>query len=59
MLCEYAKRTQKQQPHQVLILVLMEDALRGRQGERQGNGRSPVLILVLMEDALRDCLPNH
>ena len=36
----------------VLILVLMEDALRGRRDPQQRHPRT-VLILVLMEDALR------
>ena len=35
-----------------LILVLMEDALRGNQALHQRK-KSTVLILVLMEDALR------
>ncbi len=38
----------------VLILVLMEDALRGEEIRRRINGYLGVLILVLMEDALRD-----
>ena len=36
----------------VLILVLMEDALRATRNERKRT-RQAVLILVLMEDALR------
>ena len=36
----------------VLILVLMEDTLRG-QGDRHNNNGGGVLILVLMEDTLR------
>ena len=41
-------------PQGVLILVLMEDALRGEEIRRRINGYLGVLILVLMEDALRD-----
>ena len=37
----------------VLILVLMEDALRVRDGNYNMAGLVLVLILVLMEDALR------
>ena len=40
----------------VLILVLMEDALRVR-GKRQRHRELDVLILVLMEDALRALHP--
>ena len=40
-------------PLQVLILVLMEDALRGRALPRLPRIQAGVLILVLMEDALR------
>ena len=39
----------------VLILVLMEDALRADTGEVFSNRFIIVLILVLMEDALRVC----
>ena len=38
----------------VLILVLMEDALRALSEKPYGGDFTKVLILVLMEDALRD-----
>ena len=37
----------------VLILVLMEDALRGEKTSSASTRETEVLILVLMEDALR------
>ena len=44
-------------PEEVLILVLMEDALRGTLDSRSADF-VPVLILVLMEDALRAVLAH-
>ena len=53
MLCELRQfRLQRLRSTYVLILVLMEDALRGRRDPQQRHPRT-VLILVLMEDALR------
>ena len=43
----------REQPHQVLILVLMEDALRAVDRTPERMEQLDVLILVLMEDALR------
>ena len=52
MLCETLEHALKEVPNLVLILVLMEYALRVLgQGHRYGDLR--VLILVLMEYALR------
>ena len=42
----------------VLILVLMEDALRGHSLLRDRSGLCLVLILVLMENALRVSRPR-
>ena len=53
MLCEDGNLTQISKLTEVLILVLMEDALRVFHGIRR-NEVLHVLILVLMEDALRD-----
>ena len=52
MLCEDGNLTQISKLTEVLILVLMEDALRVFHGIRR-NEVLHVLILVLMEDALR------
>ena len=54
MLCEFLKKSSIQLfTASVLILVLMEDALRDKQLQWSCNCES-VLILVLMEDALRE-----
>ena len=39
---------------EVLILVVMEDALRAKKKRNGNDKKSDVLILVVMEDALRD-----
>ena len=52
MLCEWLTRKGIDEQEWVLILVLMEDALRVGHNDRLQRG-SIVLILVLMEDALR------
>ena len=54
MLCEWIKfQLQVGYIIDVLILVLMEDALRVQRGSNLYDERGNVLILVLMEDALR------
>ena len=59
---EYALRVQQHLQHPrlqiVLILVLMEDALRETRNLKFHNTYSVVLILVLMEDTLRDSSIN-
>ncbi len=52
MLCEIFLHVQKRRNQRVLILVLMEYALRGIHYE-SNKGHFSVLILVLMEYALR------
>ncbi len=54
MLCEPSWLTRRGISPEVLILVLMEDALRESQISEQVSALF-VLILVLMEDALRVC----
>ena len=54
MLCEGHQRSRYVSLIGVLILVLMEDALRGNESVARVGCHS-VLILVLMEDALREC----
>ena len=54
MLCEQGGSDESPRTAQVLILVLMEDALRGTQFWRVARYCYGVLILVLMEDALRE-----
>ena len=53
MLCEWAQEITSRLSGGVLILVLMEDALRELY-EYWMDCELPVLILVLMEDALRE-----
>ena len=58
MLCEFIVDDKEVFLPPVLILVLMEDALRVlRQSLKAGNCK--VSILVLMEDALREPLSRH
>ena len=52
MLCEWLENAGIVSKEEVLILVLMEDALRVYI-EKHGGSSLEVLILVLMEDALR------
>ncbi len=52
MLCENLQPNGRQRDKTVLILVLMEDALRDHD-RPLASPQSQVLILVLMEDALR------
>ena len=54
MLCEYADHFQLNRLSEVLILVLMEYALRDNTTHERSLKRQSVLILVLMEYALRD-----
>ena len=56
MLCEQFNNTYSVQDFKVLILVLMEDALREEVKISEVTGDEGVLILVLMEDALRGLL---
>ena len=53
MLCEATSAAQESSNLKVLILVLMEDALRAHQEPQSRRRLYGVLILVLMEDALR------
>ncbi len=62
MLCETLRATHKLSEELVLILVLMEYALRDTKKMKKYNGFDQVLILVLMEYALRvmnkSCQPS-
>ena len=53
MLCEKECAVSEVEREDVLILVLMEDALRDIKNVDELNSQLLVLILVLMEDALR------
>ncbi len=53
MLCELTRKGIDEQDGSVLILVLMEDALRVVVLMMMDQSAFQVLILVLMEDALR------
>ena len=53
MLYEWAEGLQKANNEGVLILVLLEDALRAIKRETYSYIEEIVLILVLLEDALR------
>ena len=55
MLCEEMEDEFSKEILHVLILVLMEDALRDLERISLGDLSPNVLILVLMEDALREC----
>ena len=54
MLCETVLSVLTCDEYVVLILVLMEDALRALEIGVENNRLLSVLILVLMEDALRE-----
>ena len=54
MLCERKEEDPENGVYTVLILVLMEDALRERNSDPKKVKFDAVLILVLMEDALRE-----
>ena len=53
MLCEGEQTAPIKSVERVLILVLMEDALRVDDLDNYQVNKEAVLILVLMEDALR------
>ena len=59
MLCEAQLPRRLTSLEKVLILVLMEDALRGALLGWIEPGQEAVLILVLMEDALRETREVH